>query len=226
MQKRNEEMEITDSELLIKEATKLSKEIKGAEPCPITKKEKEAAIVMTSIEKVLHNLIMEKIPCKIIVLSLFHFWITLEAPMRGVKNDSSDNLPPYKEGAILEIIEIIVKMLKKLPQYNETKSKKDLGKVINSLKSKMSADELDNVNLPLDELITKTTRVNEKIYGNICELLKKSFHPVIIANVLFGNWVRLSTIGNNVPEESYQKIEYYFIKIIEEVRKHIPNLFK
>ena len=28
MQKRNEEMEITDSELLIKEATKLSKEIK------------------------------------------------------------------------------------------------------------------------------------------------------------------------------------------------------
>ncbi len=226
MQKRNEEMEITDSELLIKEATKLSKEIKGAEPCPITKKEKEAAIVMTSIEKVLHNLIMEKIPCKIIVLSLFHFWITLEAPMRGVKNDSSDNLPPYKEGAILEIIEIIVKMLKKLPQYNETKSKKNLGKVINSLKSKMSADELDNVNLPLDELIAKTTRVNEKIYGNICELLKKSFHPVIIANVLFGNWVRLSTIGNNVPEESYQKIEYYFIEIIEEVRKHIPNLFK
>ena len=40
------------------------------------------------------------------VSSLFHFWITLEAPMRGVKNDSSDNLPPYKEGAILEIIEI------------------------------------------------------------------------------------------------------------------------
>ena len=38
MQKRNEEIEITDSELLIKEATKLSKEIKGAEPCPITEK--------------------------------------------------------------------------------------------------------------------------------------------------------------------------------------------
>ena len=112
MQKRNEEIEITDSELLIKEATKLSKEIKGAEPCPITKKEKEAAIVMTSIEKVLHNLIMEKIPCKIIFLSLFHFWITLEAPMRGVKNDSSDNLPPYKEGAILETRD--QKMLKKV----------------------------------------------------------------------------------------------------------------
>ena len=226
MQKRNEEMGITDSELLIKKATKLSKKIKSAEPSPITKKEREAAIVMASIEKVLHNLIMEEIPCKIITLSLFHFWITLEAPMRGVKNDSSDNLPPYKERAILEIIDIIVKMLKKLPQYSETKTKKDLGKVINSLKSKMSVDELDNVNLPRNELIAKTTRVNEKIYGNICELLKKSFHPVIIANVLFGNWVRLSTIANNMPEESYQKIEYYFTEIIEEVRKHIPNLFK
>ena len=226
MQKRNEEMEITDSELLIKEATKLSKEIKSTEPCLITKKEKEATIVMASIEKVLHNLIMEKIPCKIIVLSLFHFWITLEAPMRGVKNDSSGNLPAYKEKAILEIIDIIVKMLKKLPKYNETKTKKDLGKVINILKSEMSAHELDNVNLPRNELIAKTARVNEKIYGTTCELLKKSFHPVIIANVLFGNWVRLSTIGNNMPEESYQKIEYYFTEIIKEVRKHIPNLFK
>ena len=169
---------------------------------------------------------MEKIPCKIIVLSLFHFWITLEAPMRGVKNDSSGNLPAYKEKAILEIIDIIVKMLKKLPKYNETKTKEDLGKVINSLKSEMSVHELDNVNLSRNELIAKTARVNEKIYGTTCELLKKSFHPVIIANVLFGNWVRLSTIGNNMPEESYQKIEYYFTEIIKEVRKHIPNLFK
>jgi len=92
--------------------------------------------------------------------------------MRGVKNDSSDNLPPYKEGAVLEIIDIIVKMLKKLPQYNETKTKKDLGKVINSLKSEMSAYELDNVNLPRNELIAKTTKVNEKIHSTICELLK------------------------------------------------------
>jgi len=29
-----------------------------------------------------------------------------------------------------------------------------------------------------------------------------------------------------MPEESYQKIEYYFTEIIKEVRKHIPNLFK
>ena len=41
MQKRNEEMEITDSELLIKEATKLSKEIKSTEPCLITKKKRK-----------------------------------------------------------------------------------------------------------------------------------------------------------------------------------------
>ena len=226
MQMRYEEMENTDSEFLIKEATRLSKKIKSSEPCPITKHERDAAIVMASMEKVLHDLIMEKIPCKIIVLSLFHFWITLEAPMRGVKNDSTGNLPPYKENAIAELIGIIVKMLKQLPQYNETKTKKNLGKVINSLKSEISAYELDNVNLSRNELVAKTARVNERIYGKTCELLKQSLHPVIIANVLFGNWIRLSTIGNNMPEESYQKIEYYFTEIIEEVRKHIPNLFK
>ncbi|MSO14517.1 ATP-binding cassette domain-containing protein [Rickettsiales endosymbiont of Trichoplax sp. H2] len=97
-------------------------------------------------------------------------------------------------------------VLKHFPQYNETKTKKNLGKVINSLKSEISAYELDNVNISRNELVVKTARVNERIYGKTCELLKQSLHPVIIANILFGNWVRLSTIGNNMPEESYQKI--------------------
>ena len=132
--------------------------------------------------------------------------------------------PPYKEKRNSRINRYNSKNVKQLPQYNETKSK-NLGKVINSLKSEISAYELDNVNLSRNELVAKTARVNEKIYGKTCELLKQSLHPVIIANVLFGNWVRLSTIGNNMPEKSYQKIEYYFTEIIEEIRKHIPNLF-
>ena len=53
--------------------------------------------------------------------------------------------------------------------------------------------------------LLKQAIINKKIYGTICKLFKQSFRPVIIANVLFGNWVRLSTIGNNMPEESYKK---------------------
>ena len=52
---------------------------------------------------------------------------------------------------------MVVKMLKQLPQYNETKTKKDLGEVINNLKSEISVNELDNVNLSRNELVIKTS---------------------------------------------------------------------
>jgi hypothetical protein len=42
--------------------------------------QKQAAITMAEIEKSIIELIMEKMPVKIIFASLFYFWLRLEAP--------------------------------------------------------------------------------------------------------------------------------------------------
>jgi len=55
--------------------------------------------------------------------------------------------------------------------------------------------------------------------------MSKFIHPAIVANVLFSNWIRLSTMHACVSEEYYQKIEFYFVEIINAVRKQIPVLF-
>jgi len=55
---------------------------------------------------------------------------------------------------------------------------------------------------------------------------KDDIHPIIVANVLFSRWIRLSTITSYVSEAYSQKIEHYFIEVIAEARKNLPQLFK
>jgi hypothetical protein len=64
----------------IDQITKLSQRIKAQEPPAFTIHQKQAAITMAEVEKTILELIMEKMPAKIIFMSLFYFWLRLEAP--------------------------------------------------------------------------------------------------------------------------------------------------
>jgi hypothetical protein len=73
-----------DIELLMKEIAKISRKIKTDELPAVTLHQKQAAIAMAALEKTLLSLLEAGMPHKVIFMSLFYFWLTLEAPMRGV----------------------------------------------------------------------------------------------------------------------------------------------
>ena len=101
-----------------------------------------------------------------------------------------------------------------------------LGCKLDQIKSLLSDNDIDKPLSP-DELAYQATVVNTRIHTITSDLLQKGTHPQILGNVLFSNWLRLSsTLGNNISESYYQKMEHYFGEIIQAVRDAIPRLFQ
>ena len=143
--------------------------------------------------------------------------------MRNVSEKEANQSIPVND-AIEKIIRAIKAVVDKLPSYNPSPEMQKLGEGINDLKSHLSDETLDH--LSPDALIKSSTNVNTRIHTVTSNLLLQSFHPEIVANVLFGYWMRVSTLQAYVSEEYYQKMEFYFSEIIEAARKQVPGIFK
>lgn len=205
--------------------SKLSQKIKAKEPPMFTVSHKQAAITMAEVEKVIVNLIMEKTSLKVIFASLFYFWLTLEAPLRNISEQKIDRWSMPLDEAILKIISVIQSTVNSLPDHEPTLEMKQLGENVNALKASIPDEQIDPLLLP-DELVKQATNVNTRIHTITSNFLSQSFHPEIISNVLFGYWMRISTLHAYVSEEYYQKMEFYFSEIIDAARKQVPILFQ
>ena len=188
---------------------------------PRNKQEKHADIVMTGIDQNIQTLILEKMPIKTITTSLFYFWITLDAPMHGVK---FEELHEIDLPSILHlVINTVTAKLDKLPDCDSEDKLKDFSAIVDNLKSTISEDYFE-INLTKDEIRQTTEQINLKIHTTTSQFLKDNIHPMIASNVLFSRWLRLSTLTKFVPEIYYQKIEHYFTEVIANVRKKLPQL--
>jgi len=210
---------------LLNELAKIAQRIKSKEPPVTTPLQKQAAIVMATLEKELVDLVMEHMTIKIIFASLFYFWIALEAPLRGVSKKALENWSMPLPEAVERIIGVIKATLETLPDHKPTADMKKLGARVNIIKALISDSEIDP-ELSSDEVLRQVTTVNTRIHTTTVNFFKQSFHPEIIANVLLGYWIRVSTMNSYVPESYYQKMEYYFDDIRKAVREHLPTLFQ
>ena len=84
-------------------------------------------------------------------------------------------------------------------------------------------EDLDNV--PEDQVKCQSTKVNTAIHTLTSDYLKQDYHPEIIANVLFSQWLRFS-VFYGVSEKEWQKMDYYFVEIIAAVRNYISTIIK
>lgn len=200
----------------------LSQAIHAQEPLPTTISEEQAAIAMAKISECVIDLLMEGMPVQVVEHSLFYFWLHLEAPLRHVSEEQVNQ--QFLADAVEQIVTIIKTVLDNLPDYSPTLEMQRLGKEINDLKSYITGRALDH--LSANELVSVVENVNMRIHTVSSNLLMQSFHPEIIANVLFSYWLRTSTIQSYVSEKYYQKMEFYFCEIIAEVRKQIPLIFQ
>lgn len=199
----------------------LSQIICGQEPLPSTIPEEQAAIAMATISGCVIDLLAEGMPVQVVEHSLFYFWLHLEASLRRVSEEQVNQ--QFLANTAEQIVTIIKKVIDNLPDYSPTLEMQRLGKEINGLKSYLTGKDLSH--LSENELALVVENVNTRIHKVSSHLLMQSVHPGIIANVLFSYWLRTSTIQSYVPEKYYQKMEFYFCEIIEEVRKQIPLIF-
>lgn len=216
------EIDNTETASLLNEIWELSQKTHSELPPATTKFQKEAAIFQAELEKLFVELISEHMEIKVLYMSIFYFWFTLDAPLRGIPYESLNKLSPFEE--IGNIISLIRKTTFELPDPEFSPNVKILNSKMQSLKSKLPAHEdLDNV--PQDHVEYQSTRVNTAIHTLTSDYLKQNYHPEVIANVLFSQWLRLSVLYG-VSEQEWQKMNHYFVEILNAVRNYIPTIIK
>ena len=221
---QNDEKQVDNPEIesLLNEISELSKKTHAKIPPATTKFQKDTAIFQDGLEKLVIELTLEHMEVKIIYMSLFYFWFTLDAALRGIPRESLDKLSPFEE--LGNIINLIRKTTFELPDPEFSSNLKMLNSKMESLKSNLPhPEDLDNV--PQDQVQYQSTRVNTAIHTLTSDYLKQDYHPEIVANVLFSQWLRLS-VFYGVSEKEWQKTDYYLPEILAAVRSYLPTIIK
>ena len=107
------EAEQSETEALLSEIRSLSEKTHAQLPPAFNDFQKQIAIVQAGIEKTLLELMAQKYAIKIMLMSLFYFWYTLEAPLYADDPKSLDGEDSFLH--MTAIIDLLKKTVRSLP---------------------------------------------------------------------------------------------------------------
>ena len=212
--------ENAEAEALLSEIRCLSEKTHAQVPPAFNDFQKQIAITQASIEKTLIELIMQKYSIKTILMSLFYFWFTLEAPLYAADPESIDGEDAFLHmGAIIDLVKNTVKSL---PNPELTPEIKALNEKMQLLKSYLPNPEVLDKEVP-ENIEQQTTHINTAIHSVTSKFIKQDIHLEAITIVLFSHWMRLSVFFG-VSESDWQKMDYYFPDILKAVRNYLFSI--
>lgn len=214
--------EPSEAEMLLGEIRVLSEKTHAQLRPPFNDFQKQISIVQAGIEKLLIALIIEGMAIKVILMSVFYFWFTLDAPLRVEDPTVFDEYSPFDEMG--NIIDLVKSTVCALPEPKLSSELKLLNAKMQAFKSNLpdpaSHDEVDQ-----DTVAYQSNKVNMAIHTLTSDYLKQDYHVEVIANVLFSQWMHLS-VFYGVSESDWQKMDYYLVEILTAVRNYIPTIIK
>ena len=220
-QNRERQREHEEAEALLSEIRDTSEKVRTQAFPAITEFQKKMAIAKAGIEKALIELMNQGCAIKILLMSLFYFWFTLEAPLHAQNPEDINEEDPFLHMG--NIIDLVKKIVSTLPEPELNPEIRILNQKMQQLKKYMpNPESLDRV--PQEKVENEAANVNTTIHTVTSEYLKQDFHPEAVANALFSHWLRLSVFFG-VPESHWQKMDYYFKEIMGETRRYLSRTF-
>ncbi|MCW8400525.1 hypothetical protein OQJ26_17235 [Legionella sp. PATHC038] len=220
-QNSESQKEDMEAEVLLSEIQSASEKVRAQVLPAITEFQKQMAIAKAGIEKALIELMNQGCAIKILLMSLFYFWFTLEAPLHMQNPEHTDKEDPFLHMG--NIIELVKKTARTLPDPELSPEIQVLNQKMQQLKKYMpNPESLDTV--PQEQVENEAAHVNTTIHTATSEYLKRDFHHEAVANALFSHWLRLSVFFG-VPESYWQKMDYYFKEIMEATRQYLSMAF-
>ena len=180
---------------------------------------KQTNTILVVFNRNIGDLLVSNVSIKVIFLSLFHAWVRLETIL--------NNIAELRSVQIIELSTQIINFIKSiiifLPDYQPTKKIEKLNNKLDALKLTLP-EKIFNPVLSENELTNQVTAADKKIKAMIDYFLHKSLSLEIIADAVFCECLRLSTLHASISEDYYLKMNYNFKIIINSVRKYLPKL--
>lgn len=215
-----EESKNREAEKLLNEIHVLAEKT-NAQRSPATRDfQKQILKANAEIEEILMELMMQKYSIKIMLMSLFYFWFTLEAPLNTNDLDAIKNQDALSHMGT--VIDIIKNTVRSLPNPSFTPEIKALNEKMQLLKPHLPHPEMLDKEVPKN-VEQQTAHINTAIHTAMSEMLKQNVHLEAVATALFNHWMRLSVFFG-VSESDWQKMDYYFADIMEAVRSYLRSI--
>ena len=216
-----EEVELPENpEDLLNEIHSLLEKAQAQRPPIINDFQKQISVAQARIEKTLIELVMQKYSIKIMLMSLFYFWFTLEAPLYAADLGAVEGEDVFLHMSV--IIDLIKKTVRSLPNQIRAPEVEALNEKMQILKSYLPDPEILDKTLP-ENIKEQTIHINTSIHTLISECINQSFHLEAITIALFSQWMRLSVFFG-ISESEWQKMDHYFPDILIAVRKHLHSI--
>ncbi len=210
-----------ESSELLSEIHQLSEKTHSQKLPAINEFQKQIAKTHAGIEKALIELLNQRLEVKIILMSVFYFWFTLEVPLHSDPPELIKDENPMTH--MLPIIELVQETVRQLPTPELSPEIRALNKKMQLLKSFLPGPELlDNVSQ--ENVKQHTEQVNEAIHSLTCDYIKQDIHIEAITNSLFSHWLRLCVFFG-VSESEWQKMDYYLPETLKAVRQYLRAIF-
>ena len=205
---------------LLSEIRSLSEKAHAQIPPAFNDFQKQIMITQADIEKTLIGLITQGHSIKIILMSLFYFWFTLEATLHTTDPQSIEGEDAFLHmGAIIALIK---NTAQSLPHPKLTPEIKTLNEKIQQLKSYLPSPEILDKEVP-EDIKQQTAHINKAIHSVTSEFIKQDIHLEAITIALFRHWMKLS-IFFGISESDWQKMDYYFLDILKAVRNYLSSI--
>ena len=204
----------------LKKLSSLGQKVKEKMVPGVTPSEKITAQTMMTIEAMVVRFISDGLSIRAVIMSLYYFWFLLEAPLYQLE---VDNLPAHI--SILDSFSTLAMQvharLSTLPDQPYDEAYQALAAHIDELKPLLATSPNHQNGIYSQEVPSAKDieTINQTIHQVTSELLLQDVHPQIIGALLCQNWMRLSTLIEQVPETYYQKMEYYIEDLMQVLRE-------
>lgn len=176
------EKENLETETLLSEIRRLAEKTHAQARPVFNDFQKQIAITKADTEKTLIELIMQKYSIKIILMSLFYFWITVETPLHVADPESIDSEDAFLHmGAIINLVKNTVRSL---PNPDLTPEIKALNEKMQLLKNYLPHPE--DLDKPPENLEQQTAHINTTIHSLINGLIHRNIHLEAVSIILLG----------------------------------------
>lgn len=215
------EAKASEYEETMAEVSDLSSKVNAQHGLAVTDNQKAVAQMSVEYEKAVIDALADKVPYKVVVMSLFTAWFQIDAPLRVSNLEKIDDIQYFEH--LTPLLGVVKKCIDQLPEPDLDDDIVALNEKMDTLKSIYPMDDADQVDLPRAKLSMYANQINTALFSLTKKFLDEDTHPELIANVIFHRYIRLyCTVATD--EADWQKVDYYFPEVMGAVRDYLSKL--
>lgn len=200
---------MSDPEALFAEIARLHRAIHRHDPPAVNERERQTAIVLTGMQRVILELVYQSIHLVTLETALSYHWLRLASLTRGLDEALFDAWSCDLGGVMQSVGFELRAVAAELPDDEPSEDMRALGGKVQQLRELYGA-LLHQPLPPRAEIERMTDVTNRALFGFARECLDQAIDPTLLETSYLYYWVRTSTIRENVPERLFQKLERHW----------------